>query len=104
MMVPRLGDAGPKCVERLVGNVLGGALGMAAVLSHDAFAATAIAGFTGLLGDLIGPVTGWGSVGSISTTTYIVVAMPAFSTFGSARSWAADSISARQVSGKRERE
>ena len=78
MASPLLGASGAKGIERLAGNVAGGALGMAAVLAHDPWAATAIAFLTGLAGDLAGPVLGAASAGSISTTTYIVVAMPAF--------------------------
>jgi hypothetical protein len=78
MASPLLGASGSKGIERLVGNILGGGLGMAAVLSHDPWAATAIAFFTGLAGDLAGPVLGAASAGSISTTTYVVVAMPSF--------------------------
>lgn len=78
MASPLLGSSGAKGIERLIGNIVGGGLGMAAVLAHDPWAATAIAFFTGLVGDLAGPVLGAASAGSISTTTYVVVAMPAF--------------------------
>lgn len=75
----RLGDAGGKCLERLLGNCLGAVLGLAAVVSRDPFIATAIAALTGFLGQLMGPVFNLASAGNISSTTYVVVAMPALS-------------------------
>jgi len=90
LLIPRLGDTGPKCLERLAGTVLGGAAGLAAALSHSAPVATLIAALTGAGGELLGSAGGFSYAGKMVGVSYCIVAMPAFGAFGQPRDWAVD--------------
>ena len=90
LLIPRLGDTGPKCLERLAGTVLGGAAGLAAALSHSAPVATLIAALTGAGGELLGSAGGFSYAGKMVGVSYCIVAMPAFGAVGQPRDWAVD--------------
>ena len=90
LLIPRLGETGTKCLERLAGTVLGGLAGLAAALSHSPFVATLIAALTGAGGELLGSAGGFSYAGKMVGVSYCVVAMPAFGAFGQARNWGVD--------------
>ena len=90
LLIPRLGETGTKCLERLGGTVLGGGAGLVAALSHSAPGATLIAALTGAGGELLGSAGGFSYAGKMVGVSYCVVALPGFGAFGQARDWSVD--------------
>jgi len=90
LLIPRLGETGTKCLERLLGTVLGGGAGLIAALLHSAPGATAVAALTGAAGELLGSAGNLNYAGKMVSVTFAVVAMPSFGSLGQPRVLATD--------------